>query len=82
MGTTYEVPSSSLANNLWSFARKDTEILLDKLAHNTTTLLNYCDGHICMGIKSGFTEAFIIDRKTRDRIISENPKSAEIISLF
>ncbi|WP_159991435.1 Eco57I restriction-modification methylase domain-containing protein [Pelistega ratti] len=31
------------------------------------------------GIKTGFNEAFIIDGKTKDRLIAEDPKSAEII---
>ncbi|MBI2851427.1 MAG: Eco57I restriction-modification methylase domain-containing protein [Chloroflexi bacterium] len=37
------------------------------------------DVHINYGIKTGFNEAFIIDRKKRDELIAADPKSAEII---
>ena len=34
------------------------------------------------GIKTGFNEAFVIDRTTHDRLIAEDPKSADIIMPF
>jgi len=37
------------------------------------------DIEINRGILTGFNEAFIIDRATRDRLIAEDPKSAEIL---
>lgn len=43
------------------------------------TPLGEWDINIYYGIKTGFNEAFIIDGKTKDRLISEDPKSAEII---
>lgn len=36
-------------------------------------------GQMFYGIKTGLNQAFIIDRATRDRLIAEDPKSAEII---
>jgi hypothetical protein len=35
-----------------------------------------------MGVKSGLTEAFVIDAETRNKILKENPKAAEIIKPF
>jgi hypothetical protein len=32
-----------------------------------------------MGVKTGLNEAFVIDQTTRDRLIAEDPRSAEII---
>ena len=37
------------------------------------------DININYGIKTGFNEAFIIDRKTKDELIEKSPKNAEII---
>ncbi|WP_071057709.1 Eco57I restriction-modification methylase domain-containing protein [Pelistega sp. MC2] len=37
------------------------------------------DISINYGIKTGFNEAFIIDGQTKDKLIAEDPKSAEII---
>jgi len=80
--TTYEVPSSALAKDSWSFAKQDSDNLMNKLALNAISLVKYCDDRICRGVVSGLTEAFIIDRKTRDGIIAGDPKSAEIIKPF
>ena len=35
--------------------------------------------NIYYGIKTGYNEAFIIDGRTKDRLIAEDPKSAEIL---
>ncbi len=41
--------------------------------------LKHWDINIYRGILTGFNEAFIIDSETKDRLIKESPKSAEII---
>lgn len=38
-----------------------------------------CDVKINYGVKTGCNDAFIIDGATKDRLIAEDPKSAEII---
>ncbi len=35
-----------------------------------------------MGVKSGLTEAFVVDAQTCKQIIAANPKSREIIKPF
>ena len=35
--------------------------------------------NINYGIKTGYNEAFIIDEDTKNKLISEDPKSAELI---
>ena len=37
------------------------------------------DGRFYMGVKTGFNRAFVIDKATRQRLIEENPRSAELI---
>nr|MDA3835362.1 hypothetical protein [Spirochaetales bacterium] len=34
------------------------------------------------GVKTGFNEAFVIDGQTRDRLIAEDPRSAELLKPF
>ena len=34
------------------------------------------------GIKTGLNEAFVIDRATRDRLVAQDPKSAELLKSF
>jgi hypothetical protein len=43
------------------------------------TPLKYWDINIYRGILTGYNEAFIIDKKTRDELIAFSPKNAEII---
>ncbi len=53
--------------------------LLDKLRKAGTPLGEYVNGRFYYGIKTGFNEAFVVDRATRDRLIAEHPSSAEIL---
>jgi hypothetical protein len=39
----------------------------------------YVNGQIYYGIKTGYNEAFLINRTTRDRLIAADPRSTEII---
>ncbi len=43
------------------------------------TPLGEWDINIYYGIKTGFNDAFIVDGKTKDRLIAEDPRSAEIL---
>ena len=43
------------------------------------TPLKDWDIHIYRGVLTGYNEAFIIDGKTKEKLIAEDPKSAEII---
>ncbi len=63
----------------WTLATADEIRILNKIRKNSTTLTEYCDGQIQYGIKTGFNEAFIIDAETRNCLINEDPRSAEII---
>jgi hypothetical protein len=70
---------SSLSADRWMLTRPEVLKLLQKLQMNATTLGK---SNIHIGIKTGCNEAFVIDRSTRDRLIAEDPKSAEIIKPF
>ena len=39
----------------------------------------YIEGKFYYGIKTGLNEAFVIDQATRDRLVAEDPRNAEII---
>jgi hypothetical protein len=80
--TTYEVSASALSQSVWSFARQETDDLMAKIKDKNMRLFEYCHGQICMGVKSGLTEAFVIDAQTYKQIVSANPKSSEIIKPF
>ncbi len=52
--------------------------VLDKMQNKGTPLKDW-DVSINYGIKTGYNQAFIIDNTTKEALISEDPKSAEII---
>lgn len=73
---------STLQPDGWTLADVPTQKLLEKLRNSGTTLGEYVDGKIYYGIKTGLNEAFVIDAPTRDRLIAEDSRSAEVIKPF
>ena len=73
-----QLDQDALGEN-WTLATADEIRILNKIRENSTTLTEYCDGQIQYGIKTGFNKAFIIDAATRDDLVDEDPRSAEII---
>ena len=60
----------------------DEAKLLNKLQENAVPLGKYVDGKIHRGVLTGLNEAFVIDEETKNRLIAEDPKSAEVIKPF
>jgi len=73
---------SKFADGGWSLSDAMTQSILEKLQEDSISLENYVEGKIYYGIKTGLNEAFVIDQQTRDRLVSEDPKSAELIKPF
>ncbi|MDD4127942.1 MAG: Eco57I restriction-modification methylase domain-containing protein, partial [Methanomicrobium sp.] len=78
----YPVRQSSLDVSGWSLVDETTQALLNKLNKTGIPLGEYVEGKIFYGIKTGLNKAFVIDEETKNRLISEDPKSAEIIKPF
>lgn len=76
------ISRSALTANQWSLAGAATQTILDKMKAIGTPLEQLVKGKLYRGILTGFNEAFVIDRRTRDRLIAEDPKSAELIKPF
>jgi adenine-specific DNA-methyltransferase len=66
----------------WKIESPTVFRLLDKLKQAGTPLGDYVNGRFYYGIKTGFNDAFIIDRATRDRLVAEDPNAAEILKPF
>ena len=81
-GHRYEVRRESLEDGGWSLSDEGTAALLKKLRQTGTPLKEYVNGRIYRGVLTGFNEAFVIDAATRERLIAEDPKSAELIKPF
>ncbi|MCB0163354.1 MAG: Eco57I restriction-modification methylase domain-containing protein [Anaerolineae bacterium] len=71
--------TASLSPNGWSFSGQNTQDLVERIQKISVQLKIYIQGKTFFGIKTGFNKAFVIDKTIRDKLISENPESAEII---
>jgi len=80
--STYPVAAKSLGGTIWGFGNQETEDLLSRLQAACVPLSKYCEGQICMGVKSGLMEAFVIDADTRAAILKRNAKAGQIIKPF
>jgi len=78
----YRVNRLALDDKGWSLADDRTQALLAKINSKGVPLGEYVGGKIYYGIKTGLNEAFVIDKTTREKLIAEDPKSAELIKPF
>ncbi|NOQ34191.1 MAG: N-6 DNA methylase, partial [Methanosarcinales archaeon] len=78
----HAVNQDELDDGGWSLVDGQTQAVLDKLRKTGIPFGEYVDGKIYYGIKTGLNEAFVIDSSTRDKLIAEDPKSAELIKPF
>ena len=56
--------------------------LLKKIQDAGITLGDYVKGKIYRGVLTGLNEAFVINEETKNRLVAEDPRSAEVIRPF
>jgi len=78
----YTIQTTSLNHEGWSLADKKRQALLDKLHQKGMPLKEYVKGKIYRGVLTGLNEAFVIDAKTREKLIASDAKSEELIKPF
>jgi hypothetical protein len=77
-----QISRESLNPTGWQLVDDTETNLLKKLQQNSIPLSEYVKGRIYYGIKTGYNEAFVIDQATKERLIAEDPRSAEVIKRF
>lgn len=78
----FEVSVSGLSPGGWTLMRDNKAAVLEKIRSQGVPLGEYVSGKIYYGIKTGLNEAFVVDGATRDRLIAEDERSAEVIKPF
>jgi hypothetical protein len=78
----HPIDQTTLTDGGWTLGDKRTENLLKKLQGVGRPLEEYVMGGIYRGIITGLNEAFVINDKTKNRLIEIDPKSATIIRPF
>ena len=76
------VSRAVLSSENWSFDGAGTQSIIERMKAVSIPLAECVENKIFYGIKTGFNEAFVIDQRTRDTLIAEDEKSAEIIKPF
>ncbi|MBA2692765.1 MAG: N-6 DNA methylase [Rubrobacter sp.] len=78
----HTVPKSRFTNAAWSLETSDVDDLMAKLRRNGVPLAEFAGVKPAYGIKTGLNEAFLVDTETRDRLVREDGRSAEIIKPY
>jgi len=71
--------ASSFEGKRWLLTASTTIALLRKMENQGVPLIEYVDGQIYVGIKTGLNRAFWIDAAKRDELIAEDPRSQEVM---
>ncbi|MEN8216616.1 MAG: TaqI-like C-terminal specificity domain-containing protein [Pseudomonadota bacterium] len=75
----FTMQPSDLSHDGWTLESEDVLNLMKKLRKIGTPLGEYVQGRFYRGVLTGFNDAFVIDAATRDKLIAEDAKSAELI---
>ncbi len=78
----FEVPQAELKKQGWQLEPPLKRQLLGRIRMAGQPLGEYVKGRFYYGIKTGLNEAFVIDGATKDRLIAEAPKSADLIKRY
>ncbi|WP_366146305.1 TaqI-like C-terminal specificity domain-containing protein [Crocosphaera sp.] len=79
---SFTLQQQDLMSEGWRLESSDVLQLLNKLRNAGIPLGEYVDGRFYYGIKTGFNEAFVINKETRNRLITEHSSSAEVLKPF
>ncbi|MFN7488182.1 MAG: class I SAM-dependent DNA methyltransferase [Chryseotalea sp.] len=77
-----EVNIDELSSEGWTLSDSKVQSILTKIKSKGKPLGEYVNGKIYRGVLTGFNEAFVIDKETKDRLIKDDPKSAKVIKPF
>lgn len=81
-GNHFRISQHGLEDSVWSLGEEKTALVISKIKRVGVPLNKYALRGIYYGIKTGLNDAFIIDENTKNRLIKEHGKSAEIIKPF
>jgi adenine-specific DNA-methyltransferase len=79
---TVSVDIKLLNDKGWNLVDDKIQKLMQKIKSKGKPLGEYVDGNIYRGVLTGLNEAFVIDTALKEKLITEDPKSAEVIKPY
>lgn len=79
---SFQFDQKKLTDDGWNFKNTETIKILEKIKQNTISLKEYAGGEVYRGILTGLNKVFVINEETKNKLIAEDPKNAEIIKPF
>lgn len=79
---SFAMPSKALSVAGWQMEPQAERDLLSKLRTSSKPLEEWCDGRFYYGIKTGLNAAFEINGECREKLISADPRSEEVIKPY
>ncbi|MBR9804230.1 N-6 DNA methylase, partial [bacterium] len=77
-----EVPRQRLQADAWSLEPPAVNDLMQKIVSTGHPMKEFIGSSPLYGIKTGCNDAFLIDTPTRNRLVREDPSSADIIKKY
>jgi adenine-specific DNA-methyltransferase len=76
---SFDYQQTNLKATGWRVEGDAMRGLMDKLKARWPSLSKHCKGRVYYGIKTGYNEAFVLERDQRDELIRQDKKSEEIL---
>lgn len=78
----FELPQAALGHAPWALEPPSVAALVEKIRHAGKPLGEFAGTKPYYGVKTGCNEAFLIDQATRDRLVRQDPRSAELLKKY
>lgn len=78
----FALPQARLKNDSWILEPRSVMDLIEKIKEKGVPLADFANAKPYRGILTGLNEAFLIDVRERDQLISDDPKCADIIKPY
>jgi hypothetical protein len=79
---SFFINQSSLSEKEWNIQKKEGNDLIKKIRESGIPIEEYTAARIYRGILTGLNKAFIIDEKTKHKLMQEDPNNANLIKPF
>ncbi|HVS40588.1 MAG TPA: N-6 DNA methylase [Gemmataceae bacterium] len=78
----FDLPREKLAADAWTLEPPGVMALMEKIRRVGVALQEFAGVAPLYGIKTGLNEAFVVDARTKDRLISEDPTSRNLLKKY